>query len=145
MTGPPKARQATTPMKQSAFDRELRLLAKAEAKKNGWKSVAGIPYWTVGPLFFDLTLAAGAKEGSFSSSLRFKWLDLDRVLWKVLGLSSNEKEPFSLHANGAFVLMGQEILSIQTSGLESGGFRCFCSGIPREGSRCGRKYCSPPC
>lgn len=98
-------------MKQSELDRELRQLCKIEAKQRGWKSVGGMPYWTIGPLFFVLVIAGGAKEGSFYCSLRFKWLALDRELWRVLGMLSNEHEPFSLHANGAFVLNGQEIFS----------------------------------
>ncbi|WP_419690485.1 hypothetical protein ACN22W_34235 [Burkholderia theae] len=96
-------------MKQSEIDRELRLLVKAEAKSRRWKSVGATPYWTNGPLFFSMTLSARAKEGSFQSWLRFKWLELDRLLWRVLGMSSNENAPFSLHANGAFVLTGWEI------------------------------------
>jgi hypothetical protein len=98
-------------MKQSEIDRELRLLAKAEARARRWKSIGTTQYWTMGPLFFALIVSAGAKEGSFHTWLRFKWLDLDRVLWKVLGMSSNEHEPFSLHANGAFVITGWEIQS----------------------------------
>lgn len=97
------------PMKQSEIDRELRLLVKAEAKSRRWKSIATTPYWTIGPLFFSMTLGAGAKEGSFYCYLRFKWLELDRLFWQVLGMSSNEHEPFSLHANGAFVLTGWEV------------------------------------
>src|SRR5262245_8195349 len=104
-------------MKQSEIERELRLFAKEEAKARRWKSVGGTPYWTSGPLFFSLTLSAGAKEGSFHSWLRFKWLDLDRLLWKVLGMSQNEHEPFSLHANGAFVLTGWEIHSTIATGF----------------------------
>lgn len=96
-------------MKQSKIDRELRQIAKTEAKKRGWKSAGGMPYWTIGPLFFVIGQGVSAKEGSFHSSLRFKWLELDHVLWQVLGMSSNEGKPFSLHANGAFVLSGQEI------------------------------------
>ncbi len=98
-------------MKQSEIDRELRLLAKAEAKARRCKSIASTQYWTLGPLFFALSVSAGAKEGTFHSWLRFKWLDLDRILWKVLGMSSNEREPFSIHANGAFVLTGWEVHS----------------------------------
>jgi hypothetical protein len=98
-------------MKQSDIDRELRLLVKTEAKARRWKSIAATPYWTNGPLFFSMTVSAGAKEGSFHSWLRFKWLDLDRLLWRVLGMSSNEHAPFSLHANGAFVLTGWEVHS----------------------------------
>jgi len=105
-------------MKQSEIDRQLRAIAKAEAKARGWKSVGGMPYWTVGPLFFVLVQSAGAKEGSFFGALRFKWLELDNALWHVLGMSSNENEPFSLHANGAFALMGQEILSISERSIE---------------------------
>jgi len=98
-------------MKQSEIDRELRTIAKIEAKRHGWKSVGGMPYWTIGPFFFVLVQSAAAKEGSFHSSLRFKWLSLDSLLWKVLGMATNEDAPFSLHANGAFALMGQEILA----------------------------------
>jgi hypothetical protein len=97
-------------MKQSELDRALRQMCKLEAKRRGWKSVGSMPYWTIGPLFFVLLLYARAKEGSFFCSLRFKWLALDQELWRILNLSSNEHEPFSLHANGAFVLTGQEIL-----------------------------------
>jgi hypothetical protein len=99
-------------MKQSELNREVRQTCKLEAKRRGWNSVGGMPYWTIGPLFFVAVVSAGAKEGSFYCSLRFKWLALDRELWRVLGMSSNEHEPFSLHANGAFVLTGQEVLSI---------------------------------
>jgi hypothetical protein len=105
-------------MKQSEIDREVRLLAKAEAKARRWKSIASTQYWTAGSLFFALNVSAGAKEGSFHSSLRFKWLDLDQVLWRVLGMSSNEHEPFSLHANGAFVLTGWEVQSMAVRDLE---------------------------
>ncbi|MCA8294588.1 hypothetical protein LGN19_12360 [Burkholderia sp. AU30198] len=104
-------------MKQSEIDRELRLLVKAEAKARRWKSVGTTPYWTNGPLFFSMTLSAGAKEGSFHSWLRFKWLELDHLLWRVLGMSSNENAPFSLHANGAFVLTGWEIQSFTVRDL----------------------------
>lgn len=104
-------------MKQSEIDRELRLIAKAEAKKRGWKYVGGMPYWTIGPLFFVIVQSANAKEGSFYSSLRFKWLELDHLLWKVLDMSCNEDAPFSLHANGAFVLSGQEIQTSPRRGL----------------------------
>ncbi|VVE41749.1 hypothetical protein PPN31114_04190 [Pandoraea pneumonica] len=77
----------------------------------GWKSIRGTPYWTNGPFFFSMIVSAGAKEGSFHSSLWFKWLALDRLLWHVLDMSSNENAPFSLHANGAFVLTGWQIQS----------------------------------
>ena len=96
-------------MKQSEIDRELKPLVKVEVKAQRWKSIAANPYWTIGPLFFSMTLSAGAKGGSFHSWLRFKWLELDRLLWQVMGMSSNEHEPFSLHANGAFVLTGWEV------------------------------------
>ena len=69
-----------------------------------------MPYWTIGPLFFVLVIYARSKEGTFYCSLEFKWLAMDMLLWKILGLSSNENERFSLHANGAFVLHGQQIL-----------------------------------
>jgi hypothetical protein len=98
-------------MKQSELDRDIKRVCKLEAKKLGWKSVGGFAYWTMGPLFFVAVTSASAKEGSFYCSLRFKWLALDRELWRVLGMSENEQAPFSLHANGAFVLTGQEILS----------------------------------
>lgn len=104
-------------MKQSEIDHELRQIVKAEAKRRGWKAVGGMLYWTVGPLFFVIVQSARAKEGSFYSSCRFKWLELDRLLWKVLDMSSNEREPFSFHANGAFVLSGQEIQTSSKSGL----------------------------
>jgi hypothetical protein len=105
-------------MKQSELDRELRLTCKLEAKQRGWKSVGGMPYWTSGPLFFVLVISASAKEGAFYCSLRFKWLALDKELWRVLDMTSNEREPFSLHANGAFVLTGQEILSASERSLQ---------------------------
>ena len=98
-------------MKQSELDRHLKQICKVQAKRRGWKSVGGMAYWTSGSLFFVLVVAASAREDSFYCSLRFKWLELDRVLWRVLGMSSNELEPFSLHANGAFVLTGQEIFN----------------------------------
>lgn len=104
-------------MKQSEIDREVGLLAKAEAKARRWKSIRSIQYWTSGPLFFSLIISAGAKEGTFHSWLRFKWLDLDKVLWRVLGMSSNENAPFSLHANGAFVLGGWEVQSMIVQNL----------------------------
>jgi hypothetical protein len=104
--------------KQSELDRELRALIKEEAKKHGWKSIGGMLYWALGPLFFVLVPAAGATEGSFYCSFRFKWLELDSILWKILGMESNEKEPLSLHANGAFVLSGQEVFSVSERGFE---------------------------
>ena len=106
------------PVKQSEIDRYLKSLAKAEATRRGWKSVAGMPYWSTGPLFFVLVQTAGAKEGYFHASLRFKWLSLDNLLWKVLGIASNEQGPFSLHANGVFSLTGQEVLTISNSDLQ---------------------------
>ncbi len=93
------------------MDRELRDLSKSRAKARGWKSVANVVYWTSGPIFFSFVPSAGVKTGSFHCSVRFKWLDLDRVLWRVLDMEANEKAPFSLHANGAFVLTGQGIFS----------------------------------
>jgi hypothetical protein len=104
-------------MKQAELQRELGQLVKTEAKKNGWKSVGGMPYWTIRPLFFVMVPVVTAKEGFFHCTLRFKWLELDRALWRVLGMSSNEDAPFSLHANGAFTLSGREILTISTEGL----------------------------
>jgi hypothetical protein len=98
-------------MKQSELDKNLRAVAKAQAKTRGWKSVGGMPYWQSGPLLFTLVLSASAKERSFFASLRFKWLALDNMLWRVLDMESNENEPFSLHANGAFALAGTELLS----------------------------------
>lgn len=105
-------------VKQSEMDRELRDLRKSRAKARGWKSVSNVSYWTSGPLFFSFVSSAGAKTGSFHCSLRFKWLELDRALWRVLDMEANEKEPFSLHANGAFVLTGQEIFSSAAQGLD---------------------------
>ena len=104
-------------MKQSELNRELRRLAKAEAKNRGWKCVDGFMYWTTGPLFFVVLQTARAKNASFHVSLAFKWLSLDRILWRILGMSSNENEPFSVHANGAFVLTGQEILKFSNGDL----------------------------
>lgn len=104
-------------MKQSELDREVKRICKLQAKQRGWKSVGGMPYWTIGPLFFVLVISAHAKEGAFYCSLRFKWLALDRELWRILDMSSNELEPFSLHANGAFVLTGQEIFSASERAL----------------------------
>ena len=98
-------------MKQSELDKQLKLVAKTQAKERSWKSVAGVPYWQSGPLFFVLVLSASVKQRSFFASLRFKWLALDSMLWRVLGMEGNEKKPFSLHANGAFALMGTELLS----------------------------------
>lgn len=40
------------------------------------------------------------------------------MIWRVLDMSGNENEPFSLHANGAFVLTGQELFSISKYSLE---------------------------
>jgi hypothetical protein len=105
-------------MKKSELDREVRQACKLEAKQRGWKSVGGMPYWTIGPLFFVMVTSASAKEDSFYCSLRFKWLSLDRELWRVLGMSSNEREPFSLHANGAFVLTGHEVFSASERPIE---------------------------
>jgi hypothetical protein len=36
------------PMKQSELDKNLRAVAKAQAKTRGWKSVGGMPYWQSG-------------------------------------------------------------------------------------------------
>ena len=72
------------PMKQSELDKRLRAVAKAEAKQRGWKSVGGMPYWQEGPLLFVLVLSASAKERFIFASLRFKWLALDNMLWRVL-------------------------------------------------------------
>lgn len=105
-------------MKQTEIDKELRAIVKLEAKQRSWKSVGGTAYWTIGPLFFVLLQLARAKEGAFFCSLRFKWLELDKVLWRVLDMSSNEAGPFSLHANGAFVLSGQEIFTVSNRALE---------------------------
>jgi hypothetical protein len=105
-------------MKQAEINKQLTAIAKAAAKRQGWKSVGGMPYWSIGPLFFQLVLGAVAKEGTFYCTLRFKWLELDNELWRVLDMSSNENEPFSLHANGAFVLTGQELFSISKRSLE---------------------------
>jgi hypothetical protein len=104
-------------MKQSEMDRNLRQIAKSEAKRRQWKFAAGTTYWTIGPLLFTLFHTARVKEASFHSTLSVKWLALDRVLWQVLDMSSNEDAPFSLHANGAFVLRGQEILDSSKLGL----------------------------
>src|SRR5574338_83818 len=105
-------------MKQSEIDKELNSIYNTEAKSLGWKSVGGMPYWTIGPLFFVFVSTARIKEKLFSGRLYFKWLELDNMLWRVLNLSSNENEPFSLHANGAFVLSGQEILEISAYDVE---------------------------
>lgn len=105
-------------MKQAEINKQLTAIVKVVAKQKGWKSVGGMPYWSIGPLFFQLVQGAGAKEGTFYCALRFKWLELDNVLWRVLDMSGNENEPFSLHANGAFVLTGQELFSISKRSLE---------------------------
>jgi hypothetical protein len=105
-------------MKQSELDKELRAGAKRQAKARGWKCVQGTLYWQIGPLFFTLVLGATVKQGTFYCSLKFKWLQLDAVLWRVLGLQGNETERFSLHANGAFSLVGQELLTISKRSLE---------------------------
>lgn len=98
-------------MKQSELDKQLRFAAKTQAKERGLRSVGGMPYWESGPLLFMLVISASAKERVFFASLRFKWLLLDNVLWRVLDMESNEKAPFSLHVNGAFSLSGTELLS----------------------------------
>ncbi|MCD2518751.1 hypothetical protein LQ564_20850 [Massilia sp. G4R7] len=105
-------------MKQSEFDRELKGITKAEAKNRRWKSVDVFCYWSIGPLFFVFVPTARIKERSFNSTLRFKWFDLDRALWEILDMRENEKAPFSLHANGAFVLHGREILASTTHDVE---------------------------
>ena len=74
-------------MKQSELDKNLRAVAKAQAKTRGWKSVGGMPYWQSGPLLFTLVLSASAKGSSFFASLRFKWLALDNMLWRVAALT----------------------------------------------------------
>jgi hypothetical protein len=104
-------------MKQSELDRETRHICKLDAKRRGWKSVGGMPYWTIGPLFFLLLTTARIKERTFHCSLEFKWLAMDMLLWKILALSSNENQPFSLHANGAFVLRGIQILDASESAV----------------------------
>ena len=63
-----------------------------------------------GPLFFRFFFCARLKEQLIHYSLNFKWLELDHELWRVLGMTDNHREPFSLHANGAFVVRGQQIL-----------------------------------
>lgn len=94
------------------------MVAKSVAKALRWRSIGSTIYWTNGPLFFTLVQGGSAKEGSYYCSLKFKWLELDRVFWRVMDMTGNEREPFSLHANGAFVLSGQEIHNISARGLE---------------------------
>lgn len=125
-------------MKQSELNRELGRVAKAAAKKRGWKCIAGMPYWTIGPLFFVCIPIARAKGGMFRASPRFKWLSLDRLLWRILGMSSNEDQPPSLHARGAFVLQGQEVLALDRSGL-TWGPGVIQEEVERAAELCARK------
>lgn len=98
-------------MKQKDLTRLLAALLKNEAKARGWRSIAGEPYWTAGPLFFTLVVAANASRHSLYCSLRVKWSCLDDHLWNILGMAENAKAPSSLRANGAFTLSGQEIFA----------------------------------
>lgn len=105
-------------MKQSEQDRAFKQLAKCTAKQRGWKSINGMCYWTIGSLFFRLSMTPRVKERAFHAYLSVKWLPLDFVLWDVLGIPDNVNEPFSLHCNGAFVLVGQEIMELHLTDVD---------------------------
>ena len=105
-------------MKQVSLTRLINKRLKAQAKVKGWKSVGGFAYWRAGDLFFNLGVHTSAQQHTLHYLLLFKWFNLDNLLWRILGLSSNEAGPLSLHANGAFTIAGQEILSNSITNCE---------------------------
>jgi hypothetical protein len=105
-----RAGPALQNLKQGDLDRLLTRTVKNVAKMNGWRSVGGFAYRSIGPLFFTLIVGGVTRQGSAYVSLRVKWYSLDDRLWEVLDLKSNASGPVSLRANGAFTVTGQEIL-----------------------------------
>lgn len=97
-------------MKQSELDRIVKQHCKLEARRYGWRALGDCVYWKDGPLLFVLFFCARNQEQLIYYSLSFKWLALDHELWRVLDMADNHKLPFSIHANGAFVVRGQQIL-----------------------------------
>jgi hypothetical protein len=97
-------------MRQVELNRILSSVLRAQAKRHGWRSVGAQAYWRVSELFFALSVTAVAREHSLHHSLSMKWFTLDRLLWRILGMTSNESQPLSLHATGAFTIAGQELL-----------------------------------
>ena len=105
-------------MTQAELDKKLGAALKREATARGWATKSGRAFKVEGEMFFSVVFLASRKERECYWSLKCKPLAFDDLLWRILGMPANLKEPTSLRATGAFTLNGIELHSHRVQGIE---------------------------
>lgn len=100
--------------------RELKKLLpqiiQSEVKKYKFKKKDFMVWHQTKELFFDLMISICERDGHCycTSVERVKPMWIDDLLWDILGMPENKKEPASLRAIGAFAVYGSQIYDDKT-------------------------------
>lgn len=97
--------------KLKALKNSLMKTAQPYIKKYGWKKRDFMIWLKRDGLIFSLHLSVGENYGKcfLSGTGTVKPLWADDILWDILGMEENKKQPLSLRSIGAFTLHGAEL------------------------------------
>jgi hypothetical protein len=91
---------------RKAFERDCREKVRAAAKGSGWSKVRECLIRVSDGVFLHATLNPYFNAQRTFARLYAKPMNLDPQLWEILGMQSNNAQPLSLRALGAFVCSG---------------------------------------
>ena len=84
----------------------------AELKRNGWKKIQNVFFQKFGNWFWTLTVNTYLNDEKTTLSLDVKPIEIDSLLWEILGIPENQNEPLSFRAKGAFTCSSLPVASL---------------------------------
>lgn len=109
---------ATLYQQRSQFEKQLLAAVGACLRGTPWKKSGNQIFARSGDSFVSLCVSVHRNDARTSAVLSFKPMDLDPILWDILGVEENQDQPLSFRALGAFTCAGLPILE---SDLEQPG------------------------
>ena len=103
---------------RTAFDKTLTAALRHLLKKSSWRMSGYALFNQTADWYQDIFISVHRNACLTTASLRFKPMGIDPILWDILGIPENRKEPLSFRSKGAFVCSS---LPIQESQLEQSG------------------------
>jgi hypothetical protein len=87
---------------RSQFEKQLLAAVGLAVRGTPWKKNGNQIFARVGDCFVALDLSVYRNDVRTSAALSFKPMDLDPILWDILGIDENQALPLSFRASGAF-------------------------------------------
>ena len=98
---------------RTAFEKSLHAELRPLLKGSAWRKSSYSLYNQFGLYYQEIYIAVHRNALLTTASLRFKPMAIDPILWEILGIPENRKEPLSFRALGAFTCAGLPILESQ--------------------------------